>query len=248
MAAKTKKTTSTTKKSTTKKTTKRAPQKTTTRTSKMTMPTPEATDTMVDMMPMSASKNPLSSKFLTIALVVVGIALLTYKIGPWFVPAIVNNRPVTRFEIWSRMEKSFGDQTLDDIVNEYTLDSAIKKLGAKVDQGKIDEQLAELETQFESLGGLDAALEQRGLTRADLEKQIFTQLAVEEVLKDKIVPTEEEVRAYYDDNSETIYVDKDFEDVETEIISAVRDSKLRDAFLEWFAQVEEETKVTNFGL
>src|SRR5688572_27792305 len=55
----------------------------------------------------------MNSKFLSSALIVVGLALLAYKLGPWLVPAVVDNRPVTRFEVWSRMEKSYGAQTID---------------------------------------------------------------------------------------------------------------------------------------
>lgn len=190
----------------------------------------------------------LNSRYLSIALVVVGIALLTYKVGPWFVPAIVNNRLVTRFEIWSRMEKSFGTQTLDDIVSEYTLESAIKKSGIKVDEVKIAEQLETLESQFESVGGLEEALTQRGLTRADLEKQVSTQLAVEEILADKVEPTEEEVQAYFDENAETIFADQEFDDVKDSVINSVKESKLQSAFLEWFAQIKEEAEVKTFDL
>lgn len=190
----------------------------------------------------------LNSRYLSISLVVVGIALLTYKVGPWFVPAIVNNRPVTRFEIWSRMEKSFGEQTLDDIVSEYTLESAIKGSGIKVDEAKILEQLETLEAQFESVGGLEEALAQRGLTRADLEKQVSTQLAVEEILSDKVEPTEEEIRAYFDENAETIFADQDFDDIKQSVEDSVKESKLQTAFLEWFAEIKEEAKVKTFGL
>lgn len=193
-------------------------------------------------------KTPLSPRFLTIALVIIGIALLVYKFGPYFVPAMVGNRPVTRFEIWNRLEKSYGTQTHDDIVNEYILEAAIAKAGVTVDQSRIDAQMGELETQFESLGGLDEALAQRGLTREELEKQVKTQLAVEQILESQANPTDEEAKAYYDENADTLYADQAYEDIKDEVRVAVRDGKLRDAFLEWFAKAKEEVAVKNFGL
>lgn len=190
----------------------------------------------------------LSSKMLPLALIVVGIALLTYKVGPYFVPAMVGSTPVTRFEIWNRLESSYGAQTLDDIVNEKILDQAIAKSGVKVDQTKIDEQIKELETQFESLGGLDAALEQRGMSRQELTKQIKTQLSVEEMLQDKVNPTDEEVKAAFDEAATTTYKDKKFDEVKDQVRDDLVQLKLVEAFRDWFEMIKAEAKIKNFGL
>ncbi len=190
----------------------------------------------------------MSNKTLSLALVVVVIALLTYKAGPWLVPAIVDNSPVTRFEMWSRLEKSYGAQVLDDMVNEKILDGAIAKANIKVDQTKVDEQLKTLESQFEASGGLDEALKQRGLTRADLENQVRTQLSVEILLADKITPTGEEVKKQFDDGASTMYKDKKFDEVRADITEELKQTKLRDEFLAWFADVKKDTKVKTFGL
>lgn len=203
--------------------------------------------------PVASSKAPLAfkpmnKKVLSGALIVVAIALLTYKAGPWLVPSIVDGHPVTRFELWSRLEKSYGAQTLDDLVNEKLLDSAIAKSGVKIDQAKVDAQIKTLTDQFASQGGLDAALTQRGLTRADLIKQIRTQVAVETLLADKINPTDAEVQKEFDDNAKTTYKDKKFDDVKASIIDQLKQSKLRDAFLTWFADVKKNAKVKTFGL
>jgi len=195
-----------------------------------------------------APKKAMNPKIIGLALVVVIIGLLTYKLGPKLVPALVDNRPVTRFELWSRLEKSYGAQALDDMINEKILDKAIADAGIKVDQTKIDDQIKALEKQFESTGGLDEALKQRGLSRKDLTKQISTQLAVEELLKDKISPTDDEVKAQFDNGATTTYKDKKFEDVKASIIDELKQTKLRDAFLAWFAEVKKTATVKNFGL
>lgn len=203
-------------------------------------------DTPVMVQPPKTSK--LSSRLLPLALIVVGIALLTYKVGPYFVPAIVGTTPVTRFEIWSKLEKSYGAQTLDDVVNEKILDNAIAKSGVKVDQSKIDAQIKSLESQFESLGGLDAALEQRGMTRDELTKQVKTQLSVEEILKDKVNPTDEEVKKAFDEAAVTTYKDKKFDDVKDQVRDELVQSKLVEAFRDWFEMVKADAKLKNFGL
>lgn len=215
---------------------------------KKVMPAVESMEMMSPAPVVTPSYKPMNGKMITLALIVVLIGLFTYKVGPKLVPAVVGNTPVTRFELWSRLEKGYGAQTLDDMVNEKILDQAIAKAGIKVDQAKFDAQLKSLESQFESAGGLDEALKQRGLTRKDLEKQIRTQLSVEELLSDKINPTEEEIKAQFDKGAATVYKDKKLDDVKANIIEELKQTKLRDEFLTWFADVKKSVKVKSFGL
>lgn len=215
---------------------------------KKVMPIKSVEMTMTPTQVAPIPKKPMNTKVISLALAVVVIGLLTYKLGPWLVPAIADNRPVTRFELWSRLEKNYGAQALDDMINEKILDKAIADANIKVDQAKLDSQIKALETQFESTGGLDEALKQRGLTRKDLTKQVKTQLAVEELLSDKIAPTDEEVQKQFDSGASTLYKDKKFEDVKASITDELKQSKLRDAFLAWFADVKKAAKVKTFGL
>ncbi len=221
--------------------TKKTTRKTTRKTSKVATPAPEM------VMTTAPSKMP-SNKILSLSLITLAIALLVYKFGPWLVPAVIDYRPVTRFEIWSRLEKSYGDQALEDLVNEKTLDRAIAGAKVKVSDDKVSEQLAALETQFESTGGLDKALTERGMKRSDLIKQIKTQLAVEELLADKITPSEEEIMAQYESGKASLYQGKTFEEVKESITEELRQAKLRDEFLAWFATVKTDIKVKSFGL
>lgn len=201
---------------------------------------------MTEMSPPPVKK--MNNKFLTSALIVLGIALLVYKVGPWAVPAVVDGRPLTRADVWSRMEQNYGAQTIDDLVNEKVLDRAIAKSGVKVEQAKVDEQMQTLESQFGEVGGLDEALSQRGMTRADLEKQVRTQVAVEMILADKVVPTEDEIKTQFDQGATTLYKDKKFDDVKASIAKEIQETKMREAFLAWFEQVKAEVKVRTFGL
>lgn len=190
----------------------------------------------------------MSPRFMTMAVIVILVALATYKFGPWLVPAIVGGRPITRFEIWNRLEATYGAQALDDMVNEVTLDRAIAQSGVTIAQADIDAQMDSLNKQFESLGGLDEALKQRGLTRAELEKQVRTQLSVEKILADKVAVSDEEVQAEFDENKDTVYKDQEFDTVKENIRTTLKDGKLREAFLTWFAEVKAQAKIKNFGL
>lgn len=230
-------------------TAKKSTRKSTRQSASTAVSTPPVTPTLDSPVMANPTAKPIfSPRLLRYTLVIVLIALLTYKLGPWLFPARVGYRPISRFEIWNNLEEAYGAQTLDDLVNEKVLDAALKEKNVQVDQAKIDEQIKSLETQFESVGGLDEALKQRGLTREDLNKQIVTQLSVEEILKDQIVPSDVEIQAEYEANQETLYADSELAEVKDMIASSLKETKLRDAFLAWFAEVKKEIPVTNFGL
>lgn len=190
----------------------------------------------------------LSPKILASTLVLIGVGLLTYKAGPWLIPAVVDKAPITRWQIYDKLDKTYGAQVLDDMINEKVLDIAIERANVKVDQAMLDEQIAMIEKQFETTGGLDAALESRGMSRAELKKQVGTQLAVEEILRDKITPTEDEVQAYFDENKETLYKDQVFATVAPEVAETLKQTKLREAFTSWFTEVKKDIAVKNFSL
>lgn len=185
----------------------------------------------------------LSPKVLTITLVIIALALLVFKFGPWFVPAVVNNKPITRFAVYNRMEKAYGEQTLNDIINEKILQNAIDESGVNVSDKRVQQELDKVGKQFESLGGLDQALAQRGMTRQELEKQIRTQLAVEKILSDEIQPTNEEIQQEYEENQDSLYEEQALEEAKGSIIQKLRQSKLQQAFLDWFSKVKKEANV-----
>ncbi len=191
---------------------------------------------------------PTSSKALTISLVVLLVALITYKLGPWIFPTLVDNKPITRFALWSRLEKSYGAQIMDELVNEKILDNAIASSHIKVEESKVDEQIKKLESQLEATGGLDKVLTEQGLTRKDLDKQVRVQLSVETLLADKINPSEEEVKKAFDDGAKTTFKDKKFDDVKDGITEELKQTKLREAFLAWFGDVKKAVKLKSFGL
>ena len=215
---------------------------------KVSSPSPVVAASMSAKPAQSMKKIRLNNKVLVGAVLVLAIALLTYKAGPWLVPAIVDNHPITRFALWNKLETTYGTQTLDDMTNEQILDDAIATSGVKVDQSAVTAQITSLETQFKDVGGLDTALKQRGMTRSDLQKQVYTQVAVEEILKDKVTPTDAEIQKEYDTNKDTTYKGKTLDEVKTQIVDTLKQTKLQSAFLTWFAEVKKNAKVKTFGL
>jgi peptidyl-prolyl cis-trans isomerase C len=136
--------------------------------------------------------------------------------------AVVNGVVITRahydkelkvhMERVSRQGRQMSDDQLTELKNEV-LDGLIErevlyqqsqKAGIKVDDQKVDEQLAGIKKRFPNDAEFQKALTGMNLTEAEVRTQIKRGLAIrgliDREIADKIVVTEEETKAYYTDN------------------------------------------------
>ena len=136
--------------------------------------------------------------------------------------AVVNGVVITRahydkelkvhMERVSRQGRQISDDQLTELKNEV-LDGLIErevlyqqsqKAGIKVDDQKVDEQLAGIKKRFPNDAEFQKALTSMNLTEAEVRTQIKRGLAIRGLIDrevaDKIVVTEEETKAYYTDN------------------------------------------------
>jgi peptidyl-prolyl cis-trans isomerase C len=136
--------------------------------------------------------------------------------------AVVNGVVITRahydkelkvhMERVSRQGRQISDDQLTELKNEV-LDGLIErevlyqqsqKAGIKVDDQKVDEQLAGIKKRFPNDADFQKALTSMNLTEAEVRTQIKRGLAIrgliDKEVADKIVVTEEETKAYYTEN------------------------------------------------
>jgi len=136
------------------------------------------------------------------------ILILLVVLGLWFlrdqvIVAMVNGKPITRFQVIKELEKQGASQVLSSLVTMELVDQAIKESGIEIDEQEVADQIAELEKEFGSQGqDFDDLLAMQNLTRADVEKDIKLNLQADKILEDKIQVTEEEVMKYFETNKE----------------------------------------------
>lgn len=166
----------------------------------------------------------------------------------WLFPVWVGITPISRFSLWNKLEETYGQQTLEDMLNEKLLAKEFAKNKIKVDETAADAQLQLLEEQFKNVGGLDIKLAKRGMTKEDMKKQIIMQLSVEQLLKDKIEPTDEEIRDDYESNKDSTYQNHSFEEVAEDIKKKIRASRLSDELTKWMGEAKSSKAIINFGI
>jgi len=182
-------------------------------------------------------------KYGVIVIVALILSVFLYFFRGLFVVALVNNKPITRLSLIRRLEKESGQAVLENLViNELILQEARKK-GVSISPEDIQEEINNITEIVEAQGTtLEAALSMQGQTIDDLTENIKIQKIAEEILKDEIQVSDEEVSEYFEENKE-FYEDKEFVDMEEEIKEQLSQEKLQVKFSELLENLKNESDI-----
>ena len=182
-------------------------------------------------------------KYGVIVIVALILSVFLYFFRGLFVVALVNNKPITRLSLIRRLEKESGQAVLENLViNELILQEARKK-GVSISPEDIQEEINNITEIVEAQGTtLEAALSMQGQTIDDLTENIKIQKIAEEILKDEIQVSDEEVLEYFEENKE-FYEDKEFVDMEEEIKEQLSQEKLQVKFSELLENLKNESDI-----
>lgn len=117
--------------------------------------------------------------------------------------ATVNKEKITEGELNKLLQSQYGSTALDSLITNKIVELEAKKLDIKVSDKEIAE---EYKTYTESYGGEEAllkSLESYNMTKKDVEKDIENYLLTLKVMEDYIDVTDEDVKAYYEENKES---------------------------------------------
>lgn len=118
--------------------------------------------------------------------------------------ATVGGEKITKEELYDTLVKSSGQQALDLMIEDKVIAMELKKEKVTVSDEEVE---AELATQVESIGGEEAftaALEQGGITEKEFKDSITEYLSIRKIVEPRIKITDEDIKAYYDENKETL--------------------------------------------
>ncbi|MFC5559975.1 peptidyl-prolyl cis-trans isomerase [Ureibacillus thermophilus] len=108
--------------------------------------------------------------------------------------ASVSGEKITRQQWMAEMERYYGKETLQHMVNEKVMKKAAKEFGIDVSDEEIDLELSLMIASSE----MDSSLQQLG--EEELKKQIQSQLILEKVLTKDVIINEEDMEKYYKEN------------------------------------------------
>lgn len=175
------------------------------------------------------------------------ILAFVYLIKDEVIVASVNGKPVTRWALIRNLEKQSAPTVLENMTLQILVEQELKKAGVRVSDEDMNAEIAKIEEQLTAQGqNLDDLLEAQGLTRATVKEQLALSKGMEILLSDKVVVTEDEVIAYYEENKAMIGENVIFEDIKGDIENQLKQQKLSTEQQKWFAEIKKAAKINYF--
>jgi foldase protein PrsA len=193
----------------------------------------------------------LKSRFVKnlILVVLVGSTsfLLAKKYKSQFIVATVNYQPISRFQLNKLLTERYGQDVLDELINQTLIKDLIKKNNVSVTAADIETEIANLKTQLGGEEVFQATLAQYGLTLDLLKEKLEVTLGQKKLAENLFNPevSNEEVSEYFTQNK-ALFNDKTLPEVEEEIKANLIDQKLQQEFSTWFTEQKEKASIRSF--
>jgi len=202
--------------------------------------------------PVSSSIKPVASKKiapkkLIKPLIFLLILAFVYLLKDEVIVASVNGRPITRWALIRTLEKQGASTTLRDMTTQLLIEQELQKAGIVVTDEELEADINTLDEQLSAQGqSLDDLLEAQGYTRNEIKQQLALSKGMEKLLADKITVSDDEIKAYFEENKEAIGTDVKLEDVSENIKSQLKQEKLSTEEQKWFTEIQGTANVNYY--
>lgn len=182
---------------------------------------------------------------LVAGLLILIVALWLFKNPKTFLAAVVNNKPITTWQLDDSLQKKFGARLLDQMIDETLITNEAQKEGINVNDNEVNDKINELQTQVGGKDALPQLLLRQGLTLDDLKQQIKLKLIVDKILVKKVTVTDTDVQGFMDKNKDTLPA-TDSASQKKFAKEAVKQQMLSDAFQKWYQDLKSKAKIYKF--
>ena len=187
----------------------------------------------------------LSKKTTLITIVVIFLFGLLYFKRDWLVVALINNRPIWRWQFNQTLEDQYGNQVLNQLINEQLIKQEAKKENIVVSQEKIDQEISQIEDRLGPDSSLEEVLTLQNLSLEKLREEIKSQLILEELLSRGLEISKEEVDQYLKENEDLIISEDETERI-NEATEAIKMEKINEKFQSWYQELRDNSKIASF--
>lgn len=212
----------------------------------------EAADVEISEIRASRMRRPyrtvrMSKRSAVTFVLLVAVCGILYALRGFLVAVTVDGRPISRWSVIRELEKKSGEQALDTLVTKDLIDTAAKKAGIRVSQPDVDKEIASVTEQVTKQGGtLAMALEQQGMTEADLRDQIVLQKELEMMLGSSIQVTDDDVNQYVTQTKATAPKGMSDGDFKNQIREQLKGQKFNMAASKWVTDAKAKAQITYF--
>lgn len=181
-----------------------------------------------------------------IIIILLILAVLVWKFKGYFIAATVNGQPISRFELNNQLLRKFGDQALDDMINERLILAAIRQKGVFISKEEIDTQVKQIEDKLKGTVSFSDALKSQGLTQDDFRRQIEIRLSITKLFDKEATVSTSEVEDYITKNSQAYKSATDPVALRGDVKNMLSQQKLGDLFNTWFTDIRQKASIKKF--
>ena len=200
-----------------------------------------------DLLPPSrmTMRSPMSIAKIALIILILGLIALFVSNKGLLVAAVVDGKPIFRWDLNNVLVSRFGSQTLDGMISERLIEEEAAKSGIVVTQADIDRKTKSL---VDSLGGgmdIDQLLQYQGMTRKDFDTQLKLQMTVERLLGKDITVSDSQIADYIATASSTLTA-TDAAGMNEEAKQAIMSQKINEKLQPWFTQLKAKANILRF--
>ena len=185
------------------------------------------------------------ASWIVLAVLVILTGLYFFK--GFFIVALVNNKPISRFSLDRELEKQAGKAILNNKIAEMlVIDEGIKQK-ITVSQEEIDAKMKTIEDQIKAQGQtLEALFAAQGINKEEFLRQIKIQILVEKMLDKDIAVTDQEISDYFTQNKAALPAGATLESQKESIRESLIQQKLTAKIQPWLEELKAKAKIFNF--
>lgn len=116
--------------------------------------------------------------------------------------ASVNGDKISKDELYKAMVDQYGLDTLDYLITQKIIDLEAEKNNIKVTDADIDKELKNLQDYYGGEEGFNQAISTSGINIDNVKENLKTNVKVKKLLASQINITEEEMKAYFEQNKD----------------------------------------------
>ena len=161
-------------------------------------------DTEMNVSELNSSDAPQSKiitrKYLYAVVGVLVVIGLLFAASRLWVIAWVDNKPVTKFELYALLEKRDQGKTSEELIGEKLLESEGQKQRHTISEAEVEAEIKKVEEQQGGAEQLNQVLAANGTNYEDFRQLVKRQLLIQKLFGADINITEEDVDKYLEEN------------------------------------------------
>ncbi len=195
------------------------------------------------------SNRKLSKRTIAIGATLIVLAGLLYLLGKYAIIAWVDNKPITRLQLFQNLEQRYGKDAREQLIVEQLILSEARKRNLSVSNADIEAEIKKIEEQQGGKEQLDQILQVQGIAQGEFKNLVKLQLMRSKIFGEGVNITDEDVNKYIEQNKENIptategatQADKD--KLKNDVRDQLKQQQISQKFNEWLQATLQSERV-----